>query len=155
MAGYFTQGRGLAPRPTGSPRLAPGNSRAPWLTPPGQRARRAPPLEKGRKRKKNAPNDKQANTNQRKEKCKGPHPPLTGQPPALPLWAARAMATLHWHAWLGSLPHSAGVSQSSKLPNRNLTAARPHSIRVSSPCRYQIPSLRICGLTQTGPTASN
>ena len=51
----------------------------------------------------------------KKKKCKGPHPPLTGQPPALPLWVARAMVTLHWHAWLGSLPHSAGVSQSSPL----------------------------------------
>ena len=49
MAGYFTQGRGLAPRPTGSPRLA--IERRPGLSPQADRPRRSPP-QRGRKTKK-------------------------------------------------------------------------------------------------------
>ena len=36
------------------------------------------------------------------------------------------MATLRWHAWLGSLPHSAGVSQSSRLSIADRTLAQLH-----------------------------
>ncbi len=49
MAGYFTQGRGLAPRPLGSPGLAfdPGATRGALAYPPEQKAQEEPPLKGG------------------------------------------------------------------------------------------------------------
>ena len=80
MAGYFTQGRGLAPRPMGSPRLDPGIIPGALAYPSRPKGQEGAPPSKEREEK------KEKLTNARKKNCEGPHPPLTGRSPAPPLW---------------------------------------------------------------------
>ncbi len=94
VAGHFTQGRGLAPRPMGSPRLAPGiipGALAYPSRPKGQEG--APPSKEGEEKKKRK---RRKNKRRGNKTVRGPTLPSLDDRQRPRFWEARAMIALHY-----------------------------------------------------------
>ena len=97
--------------------------------------------QKNNENHKNIYTQREENQNIQNKQCKGPHPPLTRRPPALPLRVARAMVTLHSHAsparakshltaYRARLPHPPLTRRSPAPPlwaARAMIALHPHA----------------------------